>query len=81
MLTPTVFAEMNGNLLLNEWEFTQTTGAMEGCKEVRFGPAISGFYIATTVTSQDQCKQYDSSMPISIDAIISNDGQCLLWRL
>jgi K+-transporting ATPase ATPase A chain len=63
---PTVFAEMNGNPALERMGITQTTGAMEG-KEVRFGPAISGFWsIATTVISTGSVNSmHDSSMPIS----------------
>src|SRR6185369_12476994 len=44
----------------------QATGAMEG-KEVRFGPAISGYWsIVTTIISTGSVNSmHDSSMPIS----------------
>jgi K+-transporting ATPase ATPase A chain len=44
----------------------QATGAMEG-KEVRFGPAISGYWsIVTTIISTGSVNSmHDSSMPLS----------------
>lgn len=63
---PTINAEVNGNPAIAKMGITQSTGAMEG-KEVRFGPAISGFWsIATTVISTGSVNSmHDSSMPIS----------------
>lgn len=63
---PTIKAELNGNPAIAKMGITQSTGAMEG-KEVRFGPAISGFWsIATTVISTGSVNSmHDSSMPVS----------------
>jgi K+-transporting ATPase ATPase A chain len=63
---PTVIQEMNGNPAIAQLGVTQKTGAMEG-KELRFGPAISGFWsIATTVISTGSVNSmHDSSMPLS----------------
>ena len=66
LVIPTISSELNGNPAIKRMGITQTTGAMEG-KEVRFGPAISGFWsIATTVISTGSVNSmHDSSMPIS----------------
>lgn len=66
LVIPTMVSEINGNPALAKMGITQTTGAMEG-KEVRFGPAISGFWsIATTVISTGSVNSmHDSSMPMS----------------
>ena len=66
LVIPTVISELNGNPAIEKMGITQTTGAMEG-KEVRFGPAISGFWsIATTVISTGSVNSmHDSSMPVS----------------
>jgi K+-transporting ATPase ATPase A chain len=66
LLIPTLTSELNGNPAIAKMGITQTTGAMEG-KEVRFGPAISGFWsIATTVISTGSVNSmHDSSMPMS----------------
>ncbi|MDQ8014357.1 MAG: potassium-transporting ATPase subunit KdpA [Flavobacterium nitrogenifigens] len=66
LVVPTVMSEINGNPAIEKMGIAQTTGAMEG-KEVRFGPAISGFWsIATTVISTGSVNSmHDSSMPIS----------------
>lgn len=63
---PTVVQETNGNPAITKMGVLQSTGAMEG-KEVRFGPAISGFWsIATTVISTGSVNSmHDSSMPLS----------------
>ena len=51
LVVPTVISELHGNPAIEKMGIAQPTGAMEG-KEVRFGPAISGFWsIATTVIS------------------------------
>lgn len=66
LVIPTMVSEINGNPALAKMGITQTTGAMEG-KEVRFGPAISGFWsISTTVISTGSVNSmHDSSMPMS----------------
>jgi K+-transporting ATPase ATPase A chain len=66
LVIPTITSELNGNPAIAKMGISQTTGAMEG-KEVRFGPAISGFWsIATTVISTGSVNSmHDSSMPIS----------------
>ncbi len=66
LLIPTITSELNGNPAIAKMGISQATGAMEG-KEVRFGPAISGFWsIATTVISTGSVNSmHDSSMPIS----------------
>ncbi|MGH2664674.1 potassium-transporting ATPase subunit KdpA [Flavobacterium sp.] len=66
LVIPTINAELSGNPALEKMGITQTNGAMEG-KEVRFGPAISGFWsIATTVISTGSVNSmHDSSMPVS----------------
>lgn len=66
LVIPTISSELNGNPAITKMGITQSTGAMEG-KEVRFGPAISGFWsIATTVISTGSVNSmHDSSMPIS----------------
>lgn len=66
LVIPTVITELNGNPAITKMGISQTTGAMEG-KEVRFGPAISGFWsIATTVISTGSVNSmHDSAMPVS----------------
>ena len=66
LVVPTIVSELNGNPAIERMGISQATGAMEG-KEVRFGPAISGFWsIATTVISTGSVNSmHDSSMPIS----------------
>ena len=66
MTIPTVIAEMNGSPTIAELGVSQPNGSMEG-KEVRFGPAASGYWsIATTVISTGSVNSmHDSSMPIS----------------
>lgn len=66
LVIPTISSELNGNPAIAKMGIAQTTGAMEG-KEVRFGPAISGFWsIATTVISTGSVNSmHDSSMPMS----------------
>lgn len=66
LVLPTIQTELHGNPALAKMGITQTTGAMEG-KEVRFGPAVSGFWsIATTVISTGSVNSmHDSSMPVS----------------
>jgi len=66
LLIPTIVSEVNGNPAIEKIGVSQLTGAMEG-KEVRFGPAASGFWsIATTVISTGSVNSmHDSSMPVS----------------
>ena len=66
LVIPTIVSEINGNPALTKMGVTQLSGAMEG-KEVRFGPAISGFWsIATTVISTGSVNSmHDSAMPMS----------------
>lgn len=66
LVIPTIMSEVNGNPAIHKMGIAQATGAMEG-KEVRFGPAISGFWsIATTVISTGSVNSmHDSSMPFS----------------
>ena len=66
LLIPTVITEINGNPLIAKMGVTQLTGAMEG-KEVRFGPAASGYWsILTTAISKGSVNSmHDSSMALS----------------
>ena len=66
LVIPTVISEINGSPAIEKMGIVQPTGAMEG-KEVRFGPAASGFWsIATTVISTGSVNSmHDSSMPLS----------------
>ncbi len=66
LLIPTVVTEINGNPIIAKLGVTQITGAMEG-KEVRFGPAASGYWsILTTVISTGSVNSmHDSSMALS----------------
>ncbi len=67
LLFPTVISEINGNPAIARMGIAQPTGAMEG-KEVRFGPASSGYWsIFTTVISTGSVNSmHDSAMPLSI---------------
>jgi K+-transporting ATPase ATPase A chain len=66
LVIPTISSEISGNPAIEKMGISQLNGAMEG-KEVRFGPAISGFWsIATTVISTGSVNSmHDSSMPVS----------------
>lgn len=66
LVIPTISTELAGNLAIEKMGIAQDTGAMEG-KEVRFGPAVSGFWsIATTVISTGSVNSmHDSAMPMS----------------
>jgi potassium-transporting ATPase potassium-binding subunit len=66
LLIPTIATEMHGNPLIAKMGVAQPTGAMEG-KEVRFGPAASGYWsIVTTIISTGSVNSmHDSSMPLS----------------
>lgn len=66
LVIPTIVSEVSGNPAIEKMGIAQTNGAMEG-KEMRFGPAISGFWsIATTVISTGSVNSmHDSAMPVS----------------
>lgn len=66
LLIPTIHWETSGSDAIAKLGITQPTGAMEG-KEVRFGPASSGFWsIVTTIISTGSVNSmHDSSMPLS----------------
>lgn len=66
LLIPTVITEIHGNPEIAKMGIAQPTGAMEG-KEVRFGPAASGYWsIVTTIISTGSVNSmHDSSMPLS----------------
>lgn len=66
LVVPAIVAEMQGNPAIQQMGISATGGAMEG-KEVRFGPAASGFWsIATTVISTGSVNaMHDSGMPVS----------------
>jgi K+-transporting ATPase ATPase A chain len=66
LLIPTMVSEIHGNPAIARMGVSQATGAMEG-KEVRFGPAASGYWsILTTVISTGSVNSmHDSSMPLS----------------
>jgi K+-transporting ATPase ATPase A chain len=66
LLIPTMWSEIHGNPAIGRLGVAQPTGAMEG-KEVRFGPASSGYWsIVTTIISTGSVNSmHDSSMPLS----------------
>ncbi|MDR3712978.1 MAG: potassium-transporting ATPase subunit KdpA [Puia sp.] len=66
LVIPTILAEIHGNPLIAKMGIAQPTGAMEG-KEVRFGPAASGYWsIVTTIISTGSVNaMHDSFMPVS----------------
>jgi K+-transporting ATPase ATPase A chain len=66
LLIPTIISEVHGSPAIGHLGVAQPTGAMEG-KEVRFGPASSGYWsILTTIISTGSVNSmHDSSMPIS----------------
>jgi potassium-transporting ATPase potassium-binding subunit len=66
LVIPTVITEIHGNPAIHQLGISQPNGAMEG-KEVRFGPAASGYWsIATTVISTGSVNSmHDSGMPLS----------------
>lgn len=66
LIVPTINWEMHGSPEIAKMGIMQATGAMEG-KEVRFGPAISGYWsIVTTIISTGSVNSmHDSSMPLS----------------
>ncbi len=66
LVVPTVISEINGNPAIIKMGINNSAGAMEG-KEVRFGPAASGYWaIMTTVISTGSVNcMHDSTMPLS----------------
>jgi potassium-transporting ATPase potassium-binding subunit len=66
LLIPTIISEVSGSPAIEKLGVMQSTGAMEG-KEVRFGPAASGYWsIVTTIISTGSVNSmHDSSMPVS----------------
>ncbi len=66
LLIPTIISEINGSPAIEKLGVLQSTGAMEG-KEVRFGPAASGYWstITTIISTGSVNSMHDSSMPIS----------------
>lgn len=66
LLIPTVQAEIGGNPAIARIGVAQPNGAMEG-KEVRFGPAASGYWgvITTIISTGSVNSTHDSSMPVS----------------
>jgi len=66
LLIPTISSELGGNPALTKMGISQATGAMEG-KEVRFGPAISGYWstVTTIISTGSVNNMHDSSMPLT----------------
>ena len=66
LLIPTIITEIHGNPLIAKMGVTQLTGAMEG-KEVRFGPAASGYWsiLTTAISTGSVNSMHDSSMALS----------------
>lgn len=66
LLIPTINWEVNGSPAIAHLGVAQPTGAMEG-KEVRFGPAASGYWsiITTIISTGSVNSMHDSSMPLS----------------
>lgn len=88
LVIPTIINEIHGNPEIAKMGISQATGAMEG-KEVRFGPAASGYWsIMTTIISTGSVNSmHDSAMPISnlmqmlgmlINAFYGGDGVGIL---
>lgn len=66
LLIPTIVSEVQGSPAIAHMGVAQPTGAMEG-KEVRFGPAGSGYWsiITTVISTGSVNSMHDSSMPLS----------------
>ena len=66
LLIPMVSSELGGNPAIAKMGISQATGAMEG-KEVRFGPAISGYWstVTTIISTGSVNSMHDSGMPLS----------------
>ncbi|RZK79720.1 MAG: potassium-transporting ATPase subunit KdpA, partial [Pedobacter sp.] len=66
LLIPTISSELSGNPALAKLGISQGTGAMEG-KEVRFGPAITGYWstVTTIISTGSVNSMHDSAMPLT----------------
>jgi K+-transporting ATPase ATPase A chain len=66
IVVPTIISELNGSPAIAKMGISQATGAMEG-KEVRFGPAISGYWstITTIISTGSVNSMHDSMMPLT----------------
>lgn len=66
LLIPTVSSELGGNHAIEKMGISQATGAMEG-KEVRFGPAITGYWstVTTIISTGSVNSMHDSGMPLT----------------
>jgi K+-transporting ATPase ATPase A chain len=66
LLIPTISSELGGNPALAKMGISQSTGAMEG-KEVRFGPAITGYWstVTTIISTGSVNSMHDSAMPLT----------------
>ncbi|WP_160712259.1 potassium-transporting ATPase subunit KdpA [Chitinophaga solisilvae] len=66
LLIPSMQAEINGNPAIAQMGVQQATGAMEG-KEVRFGPAATGYWstVTTIISTGSVCGWHDSTMPLT----------------
>lgn len=66
LLIPTVSSELGGNPAIAKMGISQLTGAMEG-KEVRFGPAITGYWstVTTIISTGSVNSMHDSAMPLT----------------
>ncbi len=66
LLIPTVSSELGGSSAIEKMGISQATGAMEG-KEVRFGPAISGYWstVTTIISTGSVNSMHDSTMPLT----------------
>lgn len=66
LLIPTISGELGGNPAIAKMGVTQLTGSMEG-KEMRFGPAISGYWstVTTIISTGSVNSMHDSGVPLS----------------
>jgi K+-transporting ATPase ATPase A chain len=66
LLIPTVSGELSGNPAIAKMGVSQLSGSMEG-KEVRFGPAISGYSstVTTIISTGSVNSMHDSGVPLS----------------
>lgn len=66
LLIPTISSELAGNPAIAKMGVSQLSGAMEG-KEVRFGPAISGYWstVTTIISTGSVNSMHDSTMPLT----------------
>ena len=66
LLIPTISSELAGSPAIAKMGVSQATSAMEG-KEVRFGPAISGYWstVTTIISTGSVNSMHDSTMPLT----------------